>query len=105
MERLTSRGSTQEVGEQPTSAVIPNRMRMEEAGAQSLVPAVSTQEEDEGSQDNVLHLTDLSHPSKCKDTTPIFSNLPKCSAQVASKDGGGSNPNFSKEESCLLKLK
>jgi hypothetical protein len=78
---------------------------MEEVGAPSLVPAVSNQEEDERIQDNVLHSTGLSHPSKCKDTPPISSNLPKCSAQVASKDGGGSNPNFSKEESCLLKLK
>ncbi len=78
---------------------------MEEVGALSLVPAVSTQEEDEGSRYNVLCSTGLSHPSKCKDTPPISSNSPKCSAQVGSKDGGGSNLNFSKEESCLLKSK
>jgi hypothetical protein len=105
LERLTSRGSTREVREQPASAVLPNGMRMEEAGALSLVPAVSIQEEDEGSQDNVLRLTGLSQPSKCKDTPPISSNSPKCSAQITSKDGGGSNPDFSEEESHLLKLK
>jgi hypothetical protein len=48
VERLTSHGLTREVREQPTSAVLPNGTRMEEAGAPSLVPAVSTQEEDEG---------------------------------------------------------
>ncbi len=80
VERSTSRGLMREVREQPTSVVLPNGMRMEEVGAPSLVPAVSTQEKDEGSQDNVLRSTGLSHPSKCKDTPPISLNLPKCSA-------------------------